>query len=150
MSFAPSSSAGSGLTVPPGACILLRSDHGTAQYNGMHSRLNVLTCHFVLREEVEAGSSTSPACWLLKLRPTWSSPLLRCAAPRRDLRFLTAALRPSADVGSAAFLITDTLRVEEGIRGWFSRLSVLALENSGRCGRLRCSAALHRVEISAP
>ena len=45
-----------------------------------------------LARELNVGSG--------KLRPTWSSPLLRCAAPRRDLRSLTAALRPSADVPS--------------------------------------------------
>ena len=56
------------------------------------------------REEVEAGSRGER--WFWKLRPTWSSPLLRCAAPRRDLRSLTAALRPSADV--AALLRTRT------------------------------------------
>ena len=40
------------------------------------------------------------------IKQSGSSALLRCAAPRRDLRSLTAALRPSADV--AALLRTRT------------------------------------------
>ena len=79
------------------------------------------------REEVEAGSRGER--WFWKLRPTWSSPLLRCAAPRRDLRSLTAALRPSADVAAL-------LRTRTPVSTVFARRAP-SCERHGRCAAWR-------------